>query len=365
MMYGFPIPLSTSHFVLKVNDQYASNYSGLGGRAAYMTTTRTVKHTDALTFTEMAYHYKGVRVIQRLIPVDKNFVEVDSTLTPKYFRIEYELKNIDTTATNTVGLLLLIDTMVDTNDASEMDSDGKRVNTETKYEGLAVPSQVYVYKTAGSLAEMTAEFITDKGKAVKPDELFIGRWPYFHSVVWDVTASGIKYSDSAVLMKWKEQALKGTQQRIVATHYGLATRKNNKGQEVAATPGSGGLSLLTDEKFSNSLVGDTVYFSTAGTALDAASKKKIDEKLAQKDPKKVLGVIVEGYTDAQGDDEKNVGYSRGRANIVKQYLEKKGIASDKIIPKAYGETFADQSEVSQKDGNPNDRKAVVIIYAKE
>jgi outer membrane protein OmpA-like peptidoglycan-associated protein len=371
IMYGYPIPTSTSHFIIKVDDLLASNYRGFGSKATYLSTKRGFKTVGNQKYCEMIFNFNGIQIVQRLIPVDKNFVEVDSTRQGQYYRIEYEFENI-LPKTKNVGLLLLIDNMIDDNDAPEMDVDGKRTLVESKFEGAAVPSQVYLYRTAGDLSDMTAEVITDKGKAVKPDELYLGRWPYFHSVTWDVTATGIKYTDAALLLRWKVQPLEFNQKRRVATHYGLATRKkantsnhNNTTTTSSTTTNSGseeGLTMLLQESASPTLITDTIFFDNADAHLSQEFKARLDRLLQNRDLSKIQGIIIEGHTDAVGDEEGNVNYSKKRAGIVKEYFVHKTIPAFKIITKGYGESYANQSEKCVKEGNPKDRNAVLIIY---
>lgn len=48
---------------------------------------------------------------------------------------------------------------------------------------------------------------------------------------------------------------------------------------------------------------------------------------------------INGHTDSQGDDEKNMLLSQKRADAVKQYLVSKGISAEKLSAKGYGETI--------------------------
>src|SRR5947208_1046067 len=74
IMYGYPIPTSTSHFIIKVDDLLASNYRGFGSKATYISTKRGFKTTGNQKFCEMTFNFNGIKIIQRLIPVDKNFI---------------------------------------------------------------------------------------------------------------------------------------------------------------------------------------------------------------------------------------------------------------------------------------------------
>lgn len=362
LMYGFPIPASTSHFVIKVNDKYASNYGGLGGNVQHICTTKKMKVVGKKKFSEMEFEFEGIKLLQRLIPVDNNLAEVDSTGAARYYRIEYEFTN-KTLVNNSVGLLFLIDNMIADNDAPKLDADGKRVTVETKFEGAQIPKQVFLYRTEGDLSDHTAEILTQQAEATKPDELAIGRWPYFHRVIWDYTPSGGAYTDAAVLMRWNPKEITPLQKIKYATYYGMA-RKTDKSKKLL-TNETVNISAVFSEKKSPALLTDTVYFDNADTELSPKFKKSLDKLLQGKSPQNVVGAIVEGHTDAVGGDDANVDYSRNRAKAVLEYLGKKGIAANKVVPKGYGETYADQSATAQKKGKAKDRKAVIIIYYQE
>jgi len=62
-------------------------------------------------------------------------------------------------------------------------------------------------------------------------------------------------------------------------------------------------------------------------------------------------IEIQGYADLQGDEAYNLILSKRRANFVKEYLIKKGIADNKLLVKAYGE----KNQIS-KDLGPESRK---------
>ncbi|MCS6824559.1 MAG: OmpA family protein [Cytophagaceae bacterium] len=357
LMYGFPIPASTSHFVLYVDGKYASNYSGLGNNVKHVCTTKRFKTEGNRKYAEMDFYFEGIKLTQRLIPVDGNLNETDSLKPARYYRIEYQMEN-ETATTKSVGLQLLLDNMIADNDAPKLDADGKRIRVETKFSGSEVPGQVFLYRTEGDLSDHTAEILTKKAKAVVPDELAIGRWPYFHKVVWDYTPGGIPYTDAAVMIRWNPQPLTLKQKRTVAIYYGMARKTKNAAE---ADPG---IAAAFTEKESATLIIDTIFFDNADVHLTPAFTKKIDDMLAGKNLSNIQGILIEGHTDAKGSEEANIEYSRKRAKTVSDYFVKKGVAEYKIVPKGYGEMYANQSEECQKNGNAKDRNSVITLYYK-
>ncbi len=75
----------------------------------------------------------------------------------------------------------------------------------------------------------------------------------------------------------------------------------------------------------------------------------------------ILGISIEGYSDANGKAEDNYLLSLLRAESVAKYLKKQGIAAYRLMPKGYGDTFARPNYDKLKDAE--DRKVVLrIVY---
>lgn len=345
LMYGYPIPYSTSHFVVAVDGRYASNNPRFPSSVEYLTGTLQARGTQASAHTEITFAFNGVEITQRLIPVDAQFKDVAVGQWGQYYRIEYEINN-PTDATKTVGISLLIDTMIDDNDASQMDANGQRISRQESFNAPAIPSEVIVYRVPGNLDELAASLVTDKGKAVKPDYLYVGRWPYLHSVIWDVSLADGSYTDSGILAKWNEQQIAARGRRYVATHYGL--------------PRPGQLTLLTHaEGFQRDTT--NVYFDLGKADITTAARQSIDSLVSGRT---ITGAFVEVYTDAVGKEDANIQLSKRRADNVMQYLRSKNIPQEVIIPKSYGESFADQSEEARKAGRQGDRRATIVVFSR-
>lgn len=345
-MYGYPVPHSTSHFVLAVDGRYASNSPHFPGEIEYLTGDLTTRDNEGSPIKEITMRFGDIDITQRLIPVDKNFDDVVPGTWGQYYRIEYDIENYGDT-THSVGLALLIDTMIDDNDASQMDADGTRVARQTTFDGRRVPGEVLVYRVPGNTAQLTGSLVTAKGRAVKPDVMALGRWPYFHGVVWDLDARDEEYTDSAILLRWDEQPIAPRGRRFVATHYGL---RNEAELRV----------LTTSENFRRDSA--TVYFDLGKAILSDAGRGSIDQLL---DGRSVAGAFIEVYTDAVGDAAKNLALSKKRAEAVREYLRTKSVPSEVIIPKSYGESYADQSEEARKKGRQEDRRATIVIFERQ
>lgn len=349
LMYGYPVPYSTSHFVVNVDGRYASNTPAFpSDEVQYIYNRVVTEGTDGSARKIITFDFNGVRITQRLIPVDGAFQDVASGGWGQYYRIEYDLENTSDSA-RAIGLMLLLDTMIDDNDACQMDADGTRVAKETRFAGASVPGEILVYREPGNNRSLVGAVVTAKGKAVKPDEIFIGGWPAYHKARWEASATGTPYFDSAILMKWNPQSVQARQTRSVATHYGVRGSQTSQIQALTEGPG-----------FRRET--STVYFDFAKVDLTDEGKMAIDALLTGKT---VTGAFVEVYTDAVGNPEANLKLSKRRAESVQSYMTSRGIPNTVIVPKAYGESFADQTAEAATGGKREDRKAVIVIYVKD
>jgi OOP family OmpA-OmpF porin len=107
---------------------------------------------------------------------------------------------------------------------------------------------------------------------------------------------------------------------------------------------------------------DNVFFDSGKATLRAESNKELNELAEYMSLKKTLVIEIAGHTDNVGAPEANQKLSEDRANAVKQYLVKKGIAAERIVAKGYGdsEPVADNNTASGKQQN---RRTEVRVIA--
>ncbi|MCB1169213.1 MAG: OmpA family protein [Leptospiraceae bacterium] len=324
-MYGYPIPTSTSHFVLKVGDEFASNAPHLA--VQHITSTNRTINRDGVSATEMTFRFHGVELVQRLVPLNRNLLPEGNPDQVQYYRIEYEMRNLHTESRN-VGLQLLLDTMIDDNDAATMQIGRGLIRNEMAFSGNRVPPRILVYRTPGNTADLTGELITREGGAVAPDEVVIGRWPYFHGQIWDFPVYGSGYGDSALMIRWNPSSLESGKERKVSTIYGL---------QAQTRPG---LSLQYNSNVEQKRI--TVYFDRNSGQLNAESLTLVRDFIQSVGADRILGVIAEGSADYPGDIQTNLWVARSRVNSVRQLLVDLGIPQSRIIPKVRGESGASQ-----------------------
>lgn len=346
LMYGYPVPHSTSHFVLSVDGRQASNnpwfpatVTRMAGELEYIHDS-TGSPRSTITFRD----FQGVRVTQRLVPVNRSFVEVPRGTGGQYYRIEYDIVNTSD-QTRRVGLMLLIDTMIDDNDAAIMDADGSRVSTQSAFSGRQIPSELIVWRAPGNKSDLAASLVTDKGRAVRPDALYVGKWPYFHKTVWGVAVDGTKYTDSGILLKWDEQVVPPAGSRYVATHYGLPF-------------GNGTVTALMNSSVGFTRDSAAVYFDLGKDVLTSEARQTLDNLVTGSTP---AGIFIEVFADARGDEQANLALSLRRAESVMTYLQSRNVSRAIMIPKAFGESLSDQSTEAQVEGRQHDRRASVVV----
>jgi OOP family OmpA-OmpF porin len=107
----------------------------------------------------------------------------------------------------------------------------------------------------------------------------------------------------------------------------------------------------------------TVYFDTNKATIKKVSFGLLNEVAqALKDNPKIK-VEVGGHTDSQGNDASNLKLSQNRANSVRAYLIKQGVAADRMTAKGYGENvmIADNRTA---EGRSQNRRVEFVITAK-
>jgi outer membrane protein OmpA-like peptidoglycan-associated protein len=347
LMYGWPFPLSTSHFVIKVNDNYGTNYNRLSGKNIYFISSKLfTKGEKGSLYNEIAYFLDGVKIIQRMIPVDKNFKTVKMNTYGQYYKIEYEIINT-TKEDKNVGMISLTDLMMDDNDGPTLEAKGKKIESISSFTKKDLPDELLVYKTSGNKNDHTGKFVFNQ-EAVKPDFMYVGRWPYFNSVSWNINSESGAFIDNALLLKWDDGKLKPEEKRTVSFYFGLF----NDGQISMVSS----INNLIQNKI-------TVFFKSGSSNVTSLAKKTIDAEIA-KITGEVKGALVAGFSDARGAEKANVKISQKRINESMRYLDgKKGLKKGLMIPKAYGESASDQSAKSKRKGNENDRKCEIIIFS--
>ena len=100
-----------------------------------------------------------------------------------------------------------------------------------------------------------------------------------------------------------------------------------------------------------------IFFLIRGSVIDADEMVKVDDIVAYMKKYPESKVTVTGYADkGTGNAKLNIGYSQKRANVVVDTLKKKGIAADRIVVEAKGDTEQPYAE--------NEKNRVTICIAR-
>jgi outer membrane protein OmpA-like peptidoglycan-associated protein len=98
-----------------------------------------------------------------------------------------------------------------------------------------------------------------------------------------------------------------------------------------------------------------VQFEKNSDALTAASHAVLDEVADSLRANADVNVEIAGHTDATGEDAYNLGLSRRRAEAVRAYLVRRGVAAERLAARGYGETQP-VADNDTRDGRAQNRR---------
>ncbi len=98
---------------------------------------------------------------------------------------------------------------------------------------------------------------------------------------------------------------------------------------------------------------NNLQFDTGKSTIKTVSFSILDNVAELLVLKPTMKIEIAGHTDSDGDDSANLLLSQQRADAVKQYLIKKGIAANRMTAKGYGESrpAADNATTAGKQQN--------------
>jgi len=101
-----------------------------------------------------------------------------------------------------------------------------------------------------------------------------------------------------------------------------------------------------------------VFFDTGKSTLKPESAKELNKLAEYLQLKKNLKVEIAGHTDNVGNAAANQNLSEDRANAVRDFLIKKGIAAARVTAKGYGDTQP-VADNTNEDGRKKNRRTEV------
>lgn len=106
-------------------------------------------------------------------------------------------------------------------------------------------------------------------------------------------------------------------------------------------------------------IGD-VLFATGKSDLNVSAQRSMGKLAEFLQKKQNRNLLVEGHTDSVGGDDYNQGLSEQRAASVKNALEKRGVAGDRVVTVGYGKKFPLAGN-DTADGKQQNRRVEAII----
>lgn len=342
LMYGYPVPQSTSHFVVNVDGKLGSNTPMFG--TTYLTGHVTYEGTGITPRTAITFEFEDVTIIQLLEPVDKAGKPITEGFA-QFYKISYTFKT-KSVRLKQVGLNVLFDTMIEDNDACVIAADGKIIPHELGFGKAGMPSELLFYRTKGDTSDMMGAAIIRGMEATPPDRMVVGRWPVLHRVKWKVKPQKVKYGDSAYLLQWTPKGVNNFREVTFVTYYGLPRHKTPELRVIMKDEGG---NLVMEKEF---------FFEHASDELDLNGKMLISEIVSTPNIE-IMGVLLNGYADITGAGDYNWALSKRRIAAVGNIFQKQGVP---YIPKPYGIEKSEDSNYSAQFGNPWDRKVKALIY---
>jgi len=159
-----------------------------------------------------------------------------------------------------------------------------------------------------------------------------------------------------------ESQVEATQSKVKQHDTKLAELDNATRQALERAQQAG---KLAEGKFVYSLVlsDDAAKFPVNQHELSKEAQDALDafaERL--KGENKNVYLEIQGHTDATGSDSYNLKLGEARAEAVRRYLNKQGVALNRMSTISYGKSEPVESNKT-KDGRAKNRRVVVIVLA--
>jgi hypothetical protein len=210
LLYGHPWPWS-SFTTIRIDGtdyQYGSESGSF-----------TLPPTNYITYNKSVWVSNQIQVTQTL-----SLVENPSTGRVDNLEIRYLIVNNDT-QNHTVGVRVLLDTMLGSNDGAPFQVPGfGAITTEME---ISIPVYWQAFDNLSNPSVISQGTLIG-GLATRPDRFILASWPDIYGTDWDYTATAGKifgdtsYPDSAVALYWNPVQIGPNQAVEYITFYGLS-----------------------------------------------------------------------------------------------------------------------------------------------
>lgn len=130
--------------------------------------------------------------------------------------------------------------------------------------------------------------------------------------------------------------------------------------EIPNTPGKFTSELTIQVEPAKVYTLENVFFDTGLSTLKPESYKALNDLVEVMKLKSTLVIEIDGHTDNTGTAEINQKLSQDRADAVRNYLIKKGIAATRVSAKGFGDTMP-VADNSTDEGKAKNRRTEVKI----
>lgn len=131
---------------------------------------------------------------------------------------------------------------------------------------------------------------------------------------------------------------------------------------VASNNGCPEIKEETKKVFEKALKG--IQFETGKDVIKKTSYGILDNIVTIMKINPDYNLDINGHTDSQGDDAKNMVLSQKRADAVKNYLVSKGVEAGRLVTKGYGETEPKATNDTAAGRAENRRVEFIVIFEK-
>ncbi len=114
-------------------------------------------------------------------------------------------------------------------------------------------------------------------------------------------------------------------------------------------------------KVGTKIVLANIFFDVNKASLRKESVSELERLVTIMNENPNIKVEVSGHTDSDGNDELNLKLSQARAKAVVDYVITKGVKSERVIAKGYGETQPIAPNDSPENKQKNRRTELKVL----
>lgn len=181
-----------------------------------------------------------------------------------------------------------------------------------------------------------------------------------------ITATSQDPDGDSVQYQWKSAAGTLADTRAASTVWTAETRPGTVAVTVTADDGKGGLATDTVniEVFRRALMFDEVHFDLDKSVLRPEARTVLDQAARTLKENPDVHVQIEGHASEEASAEYNQALGSKRAQAVRAYLVKQGVAASQMDTISYGKMRPKYDNSKEETRRLNRRAALVVEEGK-